>query len=745
MIRSVRFLAAIIFLLCVRSSAAITVEIQLTWPSICNQPNAALTVYANGGVGPYSYSWSNGATTQLIQDLPPGTYSVTVTDGNGDTASDQFTVVTEMTFDLDELWAPGCPADVADLPSPLYYLFSGYPPFMVQPLSAVPYEAFVLQPSPGYPVIYYGNNLPDPGQPLNFQVTDAAGCTGLVSTVVPQPPVYNTPQVLEVNGSCSGGDNGSFTLFVPSSPGGWSYAIDIQYPNGSFAAPIIWSGASSIVRNGLPPGTYHIISRQDWTLPNSLENVLEYFFTGLGTCNDTLTIDVPDLGYTCGTLSGKVYVDANENCFNLGEPGLPSTVIEIQPGNYYTLTDGSGNYSINLPYDTYTAADQALDFQEHCGVEGTPFTITQVQPNVTRNFADTSLIGLDTEILLGSSAARPGFEMNYGIHVENNTGVLTGNGTVSFTFDPTLIYIDASPSPTSINGNVITWSTSSLMAFAHRHLSVLLQVPPDITLLGTVLQSSASFSLLETEADLSNNTVTHNVTVTGAYDPNDKVVSTSSGVEGTFVINEDEWLDYTIRFQNTGTDTAFFVVITDTLQSTLDPATLQLGASSHPYTVSMHDHGILRFMFANILLPDSNVNEPASHGFVSFRIRPHLPILPGTTIENIANIYFDFNPPVITEPCVLVAAVNTGLSDRSFDEGIKLFPQPTSGLVQIDRPIDGLRSVDVIALDGRIIRTLISTTGQTVFDLTFLNNGRYLLRFNTGEGHSIHKPVQIMR
>ncbi|MBK9629215.1 MAG: hypothetical protein IPO56_16370 [Flavobacteriales bacterium] len=59
------------------------------------------------------------------------------------------------------------------------------------------------------------------------------------------------------------------------------------------------------------------------------------------------------------------------------------------------------------------------------------------------------------------------------------------------------------------------------------------------------------------------------------------------------------------------------------------------------------------------------MNEPRSHGFVTFRIRPRTPVLPGTVIENIANIYFDFNPPVITEPSVLVAEFSTGCNNRT--------------------------------------------------------------------------------
>src|SRR5690606_34512909 len=133
------------------------------------------------------------------------------------------------------------------------------------------------------------------------------------------------------------------------------------------------------------------------------------------------------------------------------------------------------------------------------------------------------------------------------------------------------------------------------------------------------------------------------VTVTASFDPNDKLAMTSSGYSNEyFYIDQDEWIDYTIRFQNTGTDTAFTVVITDTLNAELDMASFEQGLASHPFSVSFKPDRVVEWRFENILLPDSNVNEAASHGLVSFRIKPHLPILPGTEIENIANIYFDF-------------------------------------------------------------------------------------------------------
>lgn len=143
----------------------------------------------------------------------------------------------------------------------------------------------------------------------------------------------------------------------------------------------------------------------------------------------------------------------------------------------------------------------------------------------------------------------------------------------------------------------------------------------------------------------------------GAYDPNDKQ-GFPKGAGPEHFIEPGTRLEYLIRFQNTGTDTAFNVAIRDTLSAWLAPATLTPGASSHPYTWKLAQDGTLLFEFDNIMLPDSNVNEPASHGFVKFGIdlKPDAPL--GTAISNQAAIYFDFNEPIFTNTTVHRIAVD---------------------------------------------------------------------------------------
>lgn len=133
----------------------------------------------------------------------------------------------------------------------------------------------------------------------------------------------------------------------------------------------------------------------------------------------------------------------------------------------------------------------------------------------------------------------------------------------------------------------------------------------------------------------------------GSFDPNDKT-GYPKGLDPNNFIDTSTTLNYKIRFQNTGTDTAFLVVIRDTLSQFLDPATIKMGAASHLYSWEILGNNTLQVVFENIMLADSNINEVGSHGFVKFKIDQQPNLDSGTSIENKAAIYFDFNEPVIT-------------------------------------------------------------------------------------------------
>ena len=138
--------------------------------------------------------------------------------------------------------------------------------------------------------------------------------------------------------------------------------------------------------------------------------------------------------------------------------------------------------------------------------------------------------------------------------------------------------------------------------------------------------------------------------IIGAYDPNDKRVQ-PAGLGPQQLTPPGTRLTYRVRFQNTGNDTAFNIRVIDTLSRDLDVSTIDVTSSSHPYQfwITGDSVSILTFYFEDIQLPDSNVNEPLSNGYIEFDINPSLSAPIGTVIENFADIYFDFNPPIRTD------------------------------------------------------------------------------------------------
>ena len=139
-----------------------------------------------------------------------------------------------------------------------------------------------------------------------------------------------------------------------------------------------------------------------------------------------------------------------------------------------------------------------------------------------------------------------------------------------------------------------------------------------------------------------------NMELTCAYDPNDKQVFPNGYYEPHYILDGTE-LEYLVRFQNTGNDTATTVIVSDTLDANLDMSTFQLMANSHSVnTVIYNETGIVDFIFNNIMLPDSTTNEPESHGLISYTIKPIEGLEPETVLNNTAYIYFDNNPPIVT-------------------------------------------------------------------------------------------------
>jgi len=207
----------------------------------------------------------------------------------------------------------------------------------------------------------------------------------------------------------------------------------------------------------------------------------------------------------------------------------------------------------------------------------------------------------------------------------------------------------------------------------------------------------------------------------GSYDPNDKSAQPKGYDTQNYIYNYTD-LDYKIRFQNTGTDTAFLVVIRDTISPLLDLTTLTMGASSHNYTWRVYGERVLEITFDNIMLPDSNVNEPASNGFIRYRIDQKDGNVAGDVIYNAADIYFDFNAPIKTnetfhtigENFVTVLSNSMLLSEDNIQ--VKIYPNPftQNATLEVEGKTYKELQLTIYDVSGRVVLEKQATSNNKV-------------------------------
>jgi len=229
---------------------------------------------------------------------------------------------------------------------------------------------------------------------------------------------------------------------------------------------------------------------------------------------------------------------------------------------------------------------------------------------------------------------------------------------------------------------------------------------------------------------------------TSAFDPNDKQ-GFPQGYDDERFIEKNTDLEYLIRFQNTGTDTAFTVVILDTLSQHLNIASVRSGASSHNYDFDILEGNVLRFRFDNILLPDSNVNVAASQGFVQFRVQqqPDNPL--GTVIPNRAAIYFDFNEPVITNATMhtvgekFTTVVSTNDPGKGFGP-LLVYPNPATETVFFEMPqLQAGRLFELSDATGKQVQVHNFSEKVFRFERGTLPAGIYFFRISAENGAAV--------
>ncbi|MCF6133341.1 DUF7619 domain-containing protein [Flavobacterium wongokense] len=489
------------------------------------------------------------------------------------------------------------------------------------------------------------------------------------------------------------------------------------------------------------------ICTDDYNIPYVANQLQSPIFSGtnIGTYCDF----VPGGNYN--TISGTFNYDADGNgcdfedtktATNLDFPfeNLFITLSGPILNGTYSNTDGDysffatqGTFTITptpIPYFTISPPSASVSFPD--SNNNSQIQNFCISPNGVHNDVDI--------VILAIQNARPGFDTRYQL-VYKNKGNQTMSGTINLSFDDAILdFVSATPALNNQSTNNLNWTYSNLMPFESRTIEFKLHLngPTDTPAvnLDDVLHFTATINPIPGDETPEDNVFHLTQTVRGSMDPNDKTC-----LEGTTITPDmvGDYLNYVIRFQNSGTYYAENVVVKDVIDtSKFDISSLQLISSSHPHTTRITGNKV-EFIFENINLPAEMDNEPGSHGFVAFKIKTKSNLVLGNQVQNTADIYFDFNAPIVTNTAsTTVALLNVNETEAN---GVAINPIPVKDILQI-RALESISSVEIFDIQGRLLQIKTADDLSTTVDFTGEPKGVYLVKVYTSKGMKIQKIIK---
>jgi hypothetical protein len=408
------------------------------------------------------------------------------------------------------------------------------------------------------------------------------------------------------------------------------------------------------------------------------------------------------------TISGNIYYDVNNNSIkDPGENGLSQVIIKTNTTNFYATSDTLGNYSLftDAIGDTIKAivpASYATSNPSHYIANGA--AINQdfgiyIAPDIQDLSVDITNINV----------FRPGFETTINLNVKNS-GSVNLAAQSELILDSLLQFKSSIPAPDIQNGDTLIWNISTMNFLDQINIPVIVETFFASTIGDTINCTATVLPIIGDTLPI-NNIATLNEIIVGSFDPNDKQC-----VQGEFFTPDQlaagEELQFIIRFQNEGTYPADFVIIKDTISYYLDLSTFRVISSSHAMQWSLSGTGIASFAFYNINLPPAIIDELGSHGYVKYAVKAKESVTIGTAITNTAYIYFDFNPPIVTNTTTTLVAYPFVLTDIQIAPAIysekyslKIYPNPTTDYINIELSdnINGISRLVIRDITGKIL------------------------------------------
>jgi uncharacterized delta-60 repeat protein len=362
--------------------------------------------------------------------------------------------------------------------------------------------------------------------------------------------------------------------------------------------------------------------------------------------------------------------------------------------------------------------------------------------------SDTSYLYVDGPILMNeidlratlhSNEFRPGFEGTLWINASNEGCFLT-DGVLTLVVDTLLDSISSVPAPTSISGDTLTWNYAAInsdFGFVNIQIDYFVPVYAQI---GDSVSFELKFSTNDSDIDLTNNVENHKIPIVNGYDPN-YISAYPYGLCEELYIDSNQIMTYTIHFQNTGNSEAIHIKVLNELNGPLNLSSLRLLGSSSQVWVELIDNTKLMFHFDNIHLIDSIHDEPNSHGYVTYSLRSDYNSF--GIIENNAKIFFDYNPPIVTNTVTNTVYNGTVSPETCYlalneyeisDNNISVYPNPFYTEINIEYEEKEIHSYVITDLNGSVILKGSLDNSKKTIDLYQLESGLFLMKFMNGQG-----------
>lgn len=446
----------------------------------------------------------------------------------------------------------------------------------------------------------------------------------------------------------------------------------------------------------------------------------------------------------------NAFIDYNANGIqNPGEPNVTTAqgnfYYQINNGATHTVTSPNGMLTLyeGNPANTYTFGFVINpDYATLYSVTPSSYsniTVANGSGITTYNFPLTQNPFQDLAVNFSfGTFPRPGFVYFNSIIFKNLGNQTIPSGTITFNVN-NVVTISTYPPGSTPTPNGFTYDFNNLGPYEQRAINVYFQVPTIPTVsLGQLLTNSVTATTSSADINLLNNTSSLTQVIVGSYDPNDKQEHHGGRIEFDEFTAAD-YLTYTIRFENTGTAEAINVSVEDVLDNQLDENTIRMVAASHDYVLDRVSSN-LTWRFDGINLPPSVPDTQIGHGFITFQIKPKAGFAIGDIIPNTAEIYFDFNPAIVTNTCTTEFVETLGNDNFAF-ANLNFFPNPVKNSLTISNN-SLIDSVEITSILGQKMLSQKVNSLQTEIYLSELSNGIYFVKVASG---GQEKTIKIVK